>query len=69
MARDVMEVVEEIKREMRKGVRVSQLEAILRVLKEASGGREPPTLERVREITSKIPISVTETVRELRRVD
>ena len=69
MARDVMEVVEEIKREMRRGVKVSQLEAILRILKEASGGREPPTLEEVWKITSKVPVSVVETVRELRKVD
>ena len=69
MGRDVMEVVEEIKREMRRGVKVSQLEAILRVLKEASGGREPPTLEEVWEITSKVPVSVVETIRELRKID
>ncbi len=58
--------MERLRMGVREGAHPSQVEGVLEMLRELTEGCETPSLERIRDITSKLPISTTETIRELR---
>ena len=63
---ELSEIMERLRMGIREGAHPSQVEGILEMLRQLTEGCEIPPLERIRDITSRIPISTTETIRKLR---